>query len=164
MLIQDSKLRQLSSDTNYLRGTDERTSYGVRGGAVITSTLLGLFPMNKTPTDAFKPLPHQHFFDYFITPYTAASLITEDNDTTIVKAYAIMKESSDAGALLTRNAVQRDDDPELEDIFKKNVEAFGAQRVVQSATQTEFGYDLDPIQAAAAGALLSLKVSEHLSL
>jgi hypothetical protein len=162
MLVQDSKLRQLSSDTNYLNGTDERTSYGVRGGAVITSTLLGLFPMNKTPTDAFKPLPHQHFFDYFITPYIAASLIATDNDTTIVKAYAIMKESSDAGALL--NAVQRDNDPELEDIFKKNVDAFGAQWVVRSATQTEFGSDLDPIQAAAAGALLSLKVSEHSSL
>ncbi|KIK97908.1 hypothetical protein PAXRUDRAFT_69947, partial [Paxillus rubicundulus Ve08.2h10] len=87
--------------------------YGTKGTAIIMHTLLGLFPIQTTSTNAFKPLSHFHFFTYFLVPHIAAKLIAEDYKTTIANGYSHMTASSDVGALLNP---ENDEDAELDNI------------------------------------------------
>ncbi|KAI9463457.1 hypothetical protein HD554DRAFT_2283600 [Boletus coccyginus] len=52
--------------------------YGMKGNTIITNMLLGLFPQQTTPIDAFYPLSHTQFFMFVLVPYIGTELITED--------------------------------------------------------------------------------------
>lgn len=83
-------------------------------------TLIGLFPMNDTPDDGFKPLSHNQFFTFFLVPHVAAILIAQDLGTTLTKGHGCMLETSDVGELQYPQA----DDDELDDIYHTNIILF----------------------------------------
>lgn len=85
-------------------------------------TLIGLFPMNTTPDDGFKPLSHAQFFQFFLVPHVAATLIAQDlNNTMLANGYYCMTLSSDIGEL---QYPVIDDDEELEEIYHTNMIMF----------------------------------------
>lgn len=85
-------------------------------------TLLGLFPVNATLDDGFKPLSHAQFFKFFLVPHVAATLIAQDlNNTTLAGGYYCMTLSSDIGEL---QYPAIDEDDELEEIHRTNMIMF----------------------------------------
>ena len=83
-------------------------------------TLIGLFPMNDTPDDSFKPLSHNQFFRFFLVPHVAATLIAQDLGTTLTNGHKCMLKTSNVGELQYPQA----EDDELDDIYHTNIILF----------------------------------------
>ncbi|KAI5996616.1 hypothetical protein F5J12DRAFT_785397 [Pisolithus orientalis] len=96
--------------------------YGDKGAAIIKHTLIALFPASAELTAAIWPLLLAQFTTYFMVPYIATLLITDDySPTTVVKAHKIMVASSNVGSLIHPT---NDDNAELEEIFHRNIVTF----------------------------------------
>lgn len=83
-------------------------------------TLIGLFPMNNTPDDGFKPLSHNQFFRFFLVPHVAATLIAQDLGTTLTNGHECMLKTSNVGKLQYPQA----EDDKLDDIYHTNIILF----------------------------------------
>ncbi|KAG8220749.1 hypothetical protein J3R82DRAFT_2167 [Butyriboletus roseoflavus] len=75
--------------------------------------LIDLFPMNNISDDGFRPLSHNQFFRFFLVPYVAATLITQDLGTTLANGYKCMLKTSNVGKLQYPQA----EDDELDNIY-----------------------------------------------
>lgn len=86
-------------------------------------TLVGLFPLDETHNDAFKPLSHVQFLEYFLIPHVASALIAQDLGTTLAGGYYCMEATGDVGKL---QYPELDEDEELDDIYRSNLRLFKA--------------------------------------
>lgn len=110
-------------------------SYGTKGAAIITHTLLGLFPAVKVLIDVLRPLrSHVQLLTYMMVPYCAARLIAEDQGLpSIEEGYSCMLASSDVGELINP---ERDEDEELDEIYRQNIMSFTRQGKQRSGAFT----------------------------
>ncbi|KAI5988124.1 hypothetical protein F5J12DRAFT_930108 [Pisolithus orientalis] len=85
--------------------------YGNKGATIIEHTLIALFPAPAELTAAIWPLLLTQFMIYFMVPYVATLLITDDySPTTVVKVHKIMVASSNPQAFLRVKLLVADDD------------------------------------------------------
>jgi hypothetical protein len=83
-------------------------------------TLTGIFPMNDTPDNDFKPLSYNQFFHFFLVPHVAATLITQDLGMTLTNGHKCMLKTSNVGEVQYSQA----DDNELDNIYHTNIILF----------------------------------------
>ncbi|KAG8215158.1 hypothetical protein J3R82DRAFT_8657 [Butyriboletus roseoflavus] len=128
--------------------------YGMKGAAVIAHTLLGLFPAVKVPIDVLQPLrSHVQLLTYVLVPYCAARLIAED----LKEGYFCMLASSDVGEVVNP---ERDDDEELDEIYRQNIMSFTRQGKQRSRAFTiHDGAIAGSVSEVAADALNAAEVS-----
>ena len=97
-------------------------SYGEKGSAIIQQMLFSMFPPSVELTAILRPLTHQQFMTYFLVPFVAVLLISEDYGyTTDAKAHKIMVTSGDAGILVHP---ADDNDTALDEIMQKIILVF----------------------------------------
>ena len=126
----------------------------MKGNTIITNMLLGLFPQQTTPIDAFYPLSHMQFFMFVLVPYIGTELIAEDLRCSLEEAHLHMIKSCRTGTILYPEC----DDDEVDALCRKNIAAFKLSRSKAKGKQRETKIEVDESMKAAAAALLELNM------
>ena len=126
----------------------------MKGNAIIVNMLLGLFPQQTTPIDAFYPLSHTQFFMFVLVPYIGTELIAEDLGCSLEEANHHMIKSCRTGTILYPEC----DDNEVDALCRRNIAAFKLSRLKAKGKQRETKTEVDESVQAAAAALLELNM------
>ena len=127
----------------------------MKGSTIITNMLLGLFPQQTMPIDAFYPLSHMQFFMFVLVPYIRTELIAEDLRCSLKEAHGHMIKSHRTGMILYPECY---DDNEVNALCRKNIAAFKLSRSKGKGKQHEINTEVNESTKAAAAALLALNM------
>ncbi|EGO29005.1 hypothetical protein SERLADRAFT_433020 [Serpula lacrymans var. lacrymans S7.9] len=71
--------------------------YGAKGSSIIESVLVQIIDLKTTPIHSFWPLSLSRFTRYFLVPFVACTLISEDLKCSLEEAYEEIIASGNAG-------------------------------------------------------------------
>ncbi|KAG8216249.1 hypothetical protein J3R82DRAFT_8291 [Butyriboletus roseoflavus] len=89
--------------------------YGRKGGAIIEATIIQMFGVSNPPGCTIAPLSFVCFMRYFLVPFVASHLITQDSHCSIQMACQMRQSSNQTGNVL--HPLEDNGDEELKDIL-----------------------------------------------